>query len=54
MNIFGIIIENLCIKDLNVYTYESGVHVSDYNDKYCVEESCVVHLKKWGLRFIGI
>ena len=45
LNTFGFIFENLCIRDLSVYTYEEGGQVSYYHDKYGLEADCVIHLK---------
>lgn len=40
---FGFVFENLCIRDLNIYTYSHGGKV--YHDKSDLEIDCVVHLK---------
>ena len=42
---FGFVFENLCIRDLNVYTSSHGGKVSYYHDKSDLEIDCVVHLK---------
>lgn len=42
---FGFVFENLCIRDLNVYTSSHGGKVSYYHDKSKLEIDCVVHLK---------
>ncbi len=42
---FGFIFETLCIRDLNVYTYEEGGEISYYHDKGGLEADCVIHLK---------
>ena len=41
---FGFIFENLCIRDLSVYTSRLGGSISYYHDNYDVEVDCVVHL----------
>ena len=42
---FGFVFENLCIRDLSVYTSSHGGKVSYYHDKSDLEIDCVVHLK---------
>lgn len=42
---FGFVFENLCIRDLNIYTSSHGGKVSYYHDKSDLEIDCVVHLK---------
>ena len=42
---FGFVFENLCIRDLNVYTSSYGGKISYYHDKSDLEVDCVVHLK---------
>ena len=42
---FGFIFENLCIRDLNVYTNSYGGKVSYYHDKSDLGIDCVVHLR---------
>lgn len=42
---FGFIFENLCIRDLSVYTNSHGGKVSYYHDKSDLEIDCVVHLR---------
>lgn len=42
---FGFIFENLCIRDLSIYTSRLGGSISYYHDNYDVEVDCVVHLK---------
>lgn len=42
---FGFIFENLCIRDLTVYTCEYGGIISYYPDKHGFEADCLVHLK---------
>lgn len=41
---FGFIFENLCIRDLSVYTSKFGGSISYYHDNSDVEVDCVVHL----------
>ena len=41
---FGFIFENLCIRDLSVYTSKFGASISYYYDNTGVEIDCVVHL----------
>ena len=41
---FGFIFENLCIRDLSVYTSKFGGSISYYHDNTDVEIDCVVHL----------
>lgn len=45
LNTFGLIFENLCIRDLLVYTTYKGGHVSYYRDRYGLEADCVLHLE---------
>lgn len=45
LNTFGSIFENLCIRDLNVYTNTYGGKISYYHDKSDLEVDCVVHLR---------
>ena len=45
LNTFGFIFENLCIRDLNVYTNTYGGKISYYHDKSDLEVDCVVHLR---------
>lgn len=42
---FGFVFENLCIRDLLVYTSYNGGHVSYYRDRYGLEADCVLHLE---------
>ncbi|MDR0911909.1 MAG: DUF4143 domain-containing protein [Methanobrevibacter sp.] len=51
LNTFGFIFENLCIRDLSVYSSSAGGEISYYNDKYGLEVDCVLHLKdgRYGL-----
>ena len=42
---FGFIFENLCIRDLSVYTNSYGGKISYYHDKTDLEVDCVVHLR---------
>lgn len=42
---FGFIFENLCIRDLSIYTNSYGGKVSYYHDKSDLEIDCVVHLR---------
>ena len=41
---FAFIFENLCIRDLSVYTSKFGGSISYYHDSSDVEVDCVVHL----------
>ena len=41
---FGFIFENLCIRDLSVYTSKFGASISYYHDNSGVGIDCVVHL----------
>lgn len=43
-NTFGFIFENLCIRDLKVYTEALGGHISYYHDRYGLEADAVLHL----------
>ena len=45
LNTFRFIFENLCIRDLNVYTNTYGGKISYYHDKSDLEVDCVVHLR---------
>lgn len=48
---FGFIFENLCIRDLSVYTSSYGGKISYYHDKSGLEVDCIVHLRdgRYGL-----
>ena len=41
---FGFIFENLCIRDLKVYSQASGGRLSCYHDRYGLEADAVLHL----------
>lgn len=41
---FGFIFENLCIRDLKVYSQALGGRVSYYHDRYDLEADAVLHL----------
>ena len=54
----GFIFENLCIRDLSIYTSYDGGIISYYGDKSCLEVECVIPLRngdyaliefKWGV-----
>lgn len=45
LNTFGFIFENLCIRDLKVYTTALDGKVSYYHDRYGLEADCVLHLR---------
>ena len=45
LNTFGFIFENLCIRDLNVYTNTYGGKISYYHDKSDLEVDCVIHIR---------
>ncbi len=45
LNTFGFIFENLCIRDLSVYTSIFNGEVSYYRDRYGLEADCVLHLE---------
>ncbi len=44
LNTFGFIFENLCIRDLKVYSSAIGGRVSFYRDRSDLEIDCVLHL----------
>lgn len=44
LNTFGFIFENLCIRDLRIYSNNLGGEISYYHDKYGLEADCVLHL----------
>ena len=44
LNTFGFIFENLCIRDLKVYSSSVGGDISYYRDRYGLEADCVLHL----------
>lgn len=44
LNTFGFIFENLCIRDLSIYTNHIGGSVSYYHDRSGLEADCVLHL----------
>jgi len=41
---FGFIFENLCIRDLKIYSSSMGGYVSYYRDRFNLEADCVLHL----------
>ncbi len=41
----GYLFENLCIRDLSIYTYHEGGIISYYRDKSGLEVDCVIHLR---------
>jgi predicted AAA+ superfamily ATPase len=45
LNTFGFIFENLCIRDLTVYSSLFDGKISYYRDRYGLEADCVLHLK---------
>lgn len=45
LNTFGFIFENLCIRDLSVYSSVIDGEISYYHDRYGLEADCVIHLK---------
>jgi len=45
LNTFGFIFENLCIRDLSVYSSKVDGRISYYHDRYGLEADCVLHLK---------
>ncbi|KZX14839.1 hypothetical protein MBFIL_07930 [Methanobrevibacter filiformis] len=45
LNTFGFIFENLCIRDLTVYSSSVDGKISYYRDRYGLEADCVLHLK---------
>lgn len=45
LNTFGFIFENLCMRDLTVYSTSADGKISYYRDKYGLETDCVLHLK---------
>lgn len=51
LNTFGFIFENLCIRDLMVYSSPSNGTVSYYRDRFNLEVDCVLHLRdgRYGL-----
>jgi len=50
LNTFGLLFENLCIRDLRVYAEKIGGSVSQYRDSTGLEADAVIHLKNgdWG------
>ena len=44
LNTFGFIFENLCIRDLKVYSNVLGGQISYYNDRFGLEADAVLHL----------
>lgn len=44
LNTFGFIFENLCIRDLNVYSNALGGQISYYHDRFGLEADAVLHL----------
>lgn len=51
LNTFGFIFENLCIRDLRIYSSGVDASISYYHDRYDLEADCVIHLGngKYGL-----
>ena len=45
LNTFGFIFENLCIRDLKVYSNALGGQISYYHDRFGLEADAVLHLK---------
>ncbi|KZX10164.1 ATP-binding protein [Methanobrevibacter curvatus] len=45
LNTFGFIFENLCIRDLTVYSTSIDGKIAYYRDKYGLEADCILHLK---------
>ena len=45
LNKFGFIFENLCIRDLTVYSSSVEGKISYYRDRYGLEADCVLHMK---------
>ena len=43
-NTFGFLFENLCIRDLNVYSHALGGSISYYRDRFGLEADAVLHL----------
>lgn len=44
MNTFGFLFENLCIRDLRVYSSTYGGQISYYHDRFGLEADSVLHL----------
>lgn len=44
LNTFGFIFENLCIRDLKVYSSALGGQISYYHDRFGLEADAVLHL----------
>ena len=44
LSLFGVLFENLCIRDLSIYTSPLNGNIRYYRDKSGVEIDCVVHL----------
>ena len=44
LNTFGFIFENLCVRDLKVYSAAIRGRISYYNDRYGLKADCVLHL----------
>lgn len=44
LSLFGFLFENLCIRDLSIYTSPLDGNIRYYHDKSDVEIDCVVHL----------
>nr|WQH63978.1 DUF4143 domain-containing protein [Methanosphaera sp. ISO3-F5] len=49
LNTFGFIFENLCIRDLKIYSQSLGGKIYYYHDNTDLEVDCVIQLKKWKL-----
>ncbi|MDO5849431.1 MAG: DUF4143 domain-containing protein [Methanobrevibacter sp.] len=45
LNTFGFIFENICIRDLSVYTSLYDGKISYYGDRNNLEVDCVIHLR---------
>ncbi len=44
MNTFGFLFENLCVRDLKVYSSKLGGQISYYHDRFGLEADAVLHL----------
>jgi len=52
LNTFGFIFENLCIRDLNVYSSAVNGEISYYRDRNGLEVDCILQLKNGDYAFI--
>lgn len=45
LNTFGLLFENLCFRDIRIYSDNLGAQISYYHDRYDLEADCVLRLE---------